>query len=134
MADVVGVIGGSGLYEMPGLQDVRRTTVETPFGPPSDALVTGTLHGVRMVFLPRHGVGHRHTPSEVPYLANIWALRKLGVTRVLSVSAVGSLREDIAPGHLVLCDQFIDRTRARRQQDGKPPPPPRSRSRGPWKT
>ncbi|MBI5493546.1 MAG: S-methyl-5'-thioadenosine phosphorylase [Deltaproteobacteria bacterium] len=114
MADVVGVIGGSGLYEMPGLADVRRVKVETPFGAPSDALVTGRLDSVPMVFLPRHGVGHRHTPTEVPYVANIWALKKLGVTRIISVSAVGSLREDIAPGHVVLVDQFMDRTRARR--------------------
>jgi len=113
MADVVGVIGGSGLYEMPALTHVKRVAVETPFGAPSDKLVCGTLHGVSMVFLPRHGVGHRHTPTEVPYRANIYALKQLGVTRVLSVSAVGSLREDIAPGQLVLVDQFVDRTKNR---------------------
>ncbi len=114
MVETVGVIGGSGLYEMPQLQDVRRVQVETPFGAPSDALIVGTLHGVPMVFLPRHGVGHRHTPTEVPYLANIWALKKMGVTRIISVSAVGSLREDVVPGHLLLADQFVDRTRSRR--------------------
>lgn len=112
--DVVGVIGGSGLYDMPGLEGVSRVKVETPFGPPSDELVQGTLHGVPMVFVPRHGVGHRYMPTDVPYLANIWALKKLGVTRVLSISAVGSLREDIAPGHVVAVDQFLDKTRARR--------------------
>jgi len=107
-------MGGSGLYEMPGLSDVTRVELKTPFGAPSDALVTGTLHGVKMVFLPRHGVGHRHLPSDIPYLANIHALKQLGVTRVLSVSAVGSLREDVHPGHIVAVDQFIDRTRLRR--------------------
>ena len=114
MQEVVGVMGGSGLYEMPGLSDVTRVELKTPFGAPSDALVTGTLHGVKMVFLPRHGVGHRHLPSDIPYLANIHALKQLGVTRVLSVSAVGSLREDVHPGHIVAVDQFIDRTRLRR--------------------
>ncbi len=112
--EVMGVIGGSGLYDMPGLQGVKRVAVETPYGAPSDELLCGTLHGVSMVFLPRHGVGHRFTPTEVPYLANIYALKKLGVTRVLSVSAVGSLRGDIEPGHVVCVDQFVDRTRHRR--------------------
>lgn len=114
MSDVVGVIGGSGLYGMPQLQNVRTETVTTPFGDPSDALVCGTLEGVPVVFVPRHGVGHRLLPSEVPYAANIWALKKLGVTRILSVSAVGSLREDVEPGHLVAVDQFLDRTSKRR--------------------
>jgi 5'-methylthioadenosine phosphorylase len=109
----IGVIGGSGLYNMEGLTDVREVTVETPFGPPSDALVVGRLGDVEMVFLPRHGRGHMLTPSEVPYRANIWALKSLGVGWVLSVSAVGSLREEIVPGHLVVVDQFIDRTRGR---------------------
>ena len=89
----IGVIGGSGLYSMPGFTEQREVVVETPFGAPSDKLVCGTLHGVKMVFLPRHGVGHRHTPTEVPYRANLWAMKQLGVTRILSVSAVGSLRE-----------------------------------------
>ncbi|MEW5852706.1 MAG: S-methyl-5'-thioadenosine phosphorylase [Myxococcota bacterium] len=114
MTEIVGVIGGSGLYEMQGLQDVQKVKVDTPFGPPSDELVTGTLHGVKMVFLPRHGVGHRLMPTEIPFQANIWALKKLGVTRILSVSAVGSMREDIHPGDMVLVTQFLDRTRTRK--------------------
>jgi 5'-methylthioadenosine phosphorylase len=109
----VGIIGGSGLYAMDGLEDVAEVRVSTPFGDPSDALVTGRLGGVDVVFLPRHGRGHTLTPSEVPYRANLWALRSLGVQWVLSVSAVGSLRDNIVPGHVVCCDQFIDRTRGR---------------------
>ena len=109
----IGVIGGSGLYEMDGLTDVQEVHVDTPFGQPSDALIVGRLGDAELVFLPRHGRGHRLTPSEVPYQANIWALKKLGVGWVLSISAVGSLREEIEPGHLVVVDQFIDRTRAR---------------------
>lgn len=111
---VVGVIGGSGLYEMEGLGDVRSVAVETPFGAPSDEFVTGVLDGVRMVFLPRHGKGHRLLPSEVNYRANIYGMKKLGVTRIISVSAVGSMKEEIAPGHIVIPDQFIDRTNATR--------------------
>jgi 5'-methylthioadenosine phosphorylase len=110
---VVGVIGGSGLYDIEGLEDVREVTLSTPFGAPSDALVEGRLAGVRMVFLPRHGRGHRILPSEINFRANIWSLKRLGVTRILSLSAVGSMREDIAPGDFVLVDQFIDRTRHR---------------------
>ena len=113
--EVIGVIGGSGLYEMEGMTDVAQVTVDTPFGRPSDEYVTGTLDGVRMVFLPRHGKGHRFTPSEVNYRANIYGMKKLGVTRVISVSAVGSLREEIVPGHIVIPDQFIDRTRGFRK-------------------
>ncbi len=109
----IGVIGGSGLYELEGLIDIREQVVQTPFGPPSDALVVGRLGDVELVFLPRHGRGHRLTPTEVPYRANLWALKELGCTWVISVSAVGSLREEIAPGHVVLVDQFIDRTRQR---------------------
>lgn len=108
---VIGVIGGSGLYEMEGLQDVASVRVETPFGEPSDEFVTGVLNGVRMVFLPRHGRGHRLLPSEVNYRANIYAMKKLGVERIISVSAVGSLKEAIVPGHIVIPDQFIDRTK-----------------------
>jgi 5'-methylthioadenosine phosphorylase len=104
------VIGGSGLYAMPGLVDVDRVSVDTPFGSPSDDLVLGTLEGTRTAFIPRHGVGHRYTPSEVPYRANLWALKKLGCEFVVSVSAVGSMKAEIAPGHLVVVDQFIDRT------------------------
>uniref|UniRef100_C6E0H4 S-methyl-5'-thioadenosine phosphorylase n=1 Tax=Geobacter sp. (strain M21) TaxID=443144 RepID=C6E0H4_GEOSM len=113
--EVIGVIGGSGLYEMEGMTDVAQVTVDTPFGRPSDEYVTGTLNGVRMVFLPRHGKGHRFTPSEVNYRANIYGMKKLGVTRIISVSAVGSLREEIVPGHIVIPDQFIDRTRGFRK-------------------
>ncbi|KAB0671574.1 S-methyl-5'-thioadenosine phosphorylase [Oryzomonas sagensis] len=112
---VIGVIGGSGLYEMEGMEDVRRVQVETPFGAPSDEYVTGTLNGVRMAFLPRHGRGHRLLPSEVNYRANIYGMKKLGVERIISVSAVGSLKEMIAPGHIVIPDQFIDRTKGIRK-------------------
>jgi 5'-methylthioadenosine phosphorylase len=110
---VVGVIGGSGLYEIQGLESVGEIELSTPFGAPSDAYITGVLAGVRMAFLPRHGRGHRISPSEINYRANIWGLKKLGVTRILSVSAVGSMREDIAPGDFVVVDQFFDRTRHR---------------------
>ena len=110
-----GVIGGSGLYEMQGLQDVRSIEIETPFGPPSDEFVTGTLEGTEMVFLPRHGRGHRLLPSEVNYRANIYAMKLLGVDKIISISAVGSLREEIHPGHIVIPDQFIDRTRGYRK-------------------
>ncbi|MCC6993408.1 MAG: S-methyl-5'-thioadenosine phosphorylase [Deltaproteobacteria bacterium] len=110
---VIGVIGGSGLYELPGLTEVTRQRVDTPFGAPSDEYVVGRLEGARMVFLPRHGRGHRLLPSEVNYRANICGLKQLGVTHLVSVSAVGSLREDIHPGTLVVVDQFIDFTRRR---------------------
>lgn len=110
---ILGVIGGSGLYEMPGLERVREVRVETPFGDPSDALIEGWIGDTQLYFLPRHGRGHRYTPSEVPYRANLWALKSLGVTDVISVSAVGSMREDIQPGDMVLVDQFIDRTVSR---------------------
>jgi 5'-methylthioadenosine phosphorylase len=110
---VVGVIGGSGLYQIEGFEDRREVELATPFGAPSDAYVTGRLAGVRVVFLPRHGRGHRVSPSEINFRANIWGLKKLGVTRVLSLSAVGSMREEIEPGHFVVIDQFVDRTRHR---------------------
>lgn len=106
----IGIIGGSGLYEMEGLRNIREESVETPFGAPSDTFVSGILHDREVVFLPRHGRDHRLIPSEIPFLANVWAMKKLGVTHMLSVSAVGSLREEIVPGHLVFPDQFIDRT------------------------
>ncbi|HRV80869.1 MAG TPA: S-methyl-5'-thioadenosine phosphorylase, partial [Planctomycetota bacterium] len=109
----LGVLGGSGLYAMDGLEDVTEKTLSTPFGAPSDAYICGRLDGVDMVFLPRHGRGHRFTPSEINYRANIWGLKALGVTQVVAVSAVGSMREEIAPGDFVLIDQFIDRTRHR---------------------
>ena len=110
---VVGIIGGSGIYDIDGLEDTRWVTVDTPFGPPSDQLLTGALAGQRVVFLPRHGRGHRLSPSELPFRANIYALKALGVTEVLSLSACGSLREELPPGTFVLADQFIDRTFAR---------------------
>jgi 5'-methylthioadenosine phosphorylase len=106
----IGVIGGSGLYEMDGLVDVREERVDTPFGAPSDALIHGRLGDAELVFLPRHGRGHRFNPTEVPYRANIFALKAAGVGWIVSLSAVGSLREEIHPGHVVLIDQFIDRT------------------------
>lgn len=112
-AGAIGVIGGSGLYEMDGLEQIEKVSLDTPYGAPSDAYVTGTLSGRRMVFLPRHGVGHRILPHEINFRANIWGMKKLGVDRLLSVSAVGSMKESIVPGHLVLADQFIDRTRKR---------------------
>ena len=108
------VIGGSGFYEMDGIGDVERVTVDTPFGATSDAIVIGTIEGVRTAFLPRHGVGHRILPGELPQRANIWALASLGVEHVLSVSAVGSLKEEVAPLHMVVPDQIIDRTRGGR--------------------
>jgi 5'-methylthioadenosine phosphorylase len=117
MADLpqatIGVIGGSGLYQMDGLSDVQEVRVETPFGVPSDAITVGRLGDVSLAFLPRHGRGHQLNPTEVPSRANIWALKRLGVQRVFSVSAVGSLREDYAPLHLVVPDQIFDRTRLR---------------------
>lgn len=110
MEQVVGIVGGSGLYAVDGLDEVREHRVETPFGDPSDVLVEGRLGGARLVFLPRHGRDHRLLPSEVPYRANVWALKSLGCDWLVSVSAVGSLREEIAPGDAVIVDQYIDRT------------------------
>lgn len=111
---VIGVIGGSGLYEIEGIENLQEVRLQTPFGDPSDLFITGTLQGVRMVFLPRHGRGHRLLPSEVPYRANIWGMKKLGVQRIISVSAVGSMKEAIVPGHIVIPDQFFDRTQGKR--------------------
>ena len=110
---VIGIIGGSGVYEIDGLKDAKWVEVTSPFGTPSDALLTGELGGVKMVFLPRHGRGHVHSPSTVPYRANIDAMKRLGVSDVISVSACGSFREDMAPGDFVIVDDFIDRTFAR---------------------
>ena len=110
----VGVIGGSGLYEIEGLTDIEEVRLDTPFGEPSDAYITGMLEGVKMVFLPRHGRGHRFLPSEVPYRANIYGMKVLGVKRIISVSAVGSMKEEIVPGHIVIPDQFFDRTQGKR--------------------
>ncbi len=110
---VIGVIGGSGVYEIDGLEGAKWVEVNSPFGAPSDAILTGRLDGVRMAFLPRHGRGHVHSPTTVPYRANIDALKRLGVTDLISVSACGSFHEELAPGDFVLVDQFIDRTFAR---------------------
>jgi len=109
----IGIIGGSGLYDMEGLERVRKVRPSTPFGRPSDALVLGTVDGVRVAFLARHGRGHRIGPSEINYRANIYALKSVGVTRVVSVSAVGSMKETVRPGEVVLPDQFVDLTKRR---------------------
>jgi 5'-methylthioadenosine phosphorylase len=109
----VGVIGGSGLYAMSGLTNAREIRVKTPFGHPSDAIVLGTLEGKRVAFLARHGRGHRLLPSEVNYRANVYAMKLLGVERIISVSAVGSLKEDLRPGEFLVPDQFFDRTKNR---------------------
>jgi len=110
---VIGVIGGSGLYDLEGLADLRSEKVDTPFGAPSDEILRGRLGETELAFLPRHGRGHRLSPSEISYRANIDALKRLGVTDILSLSACGSLKEDFRPGDFVLVDQFIDRTRSR---------------------
>lgn len=112
----LGILGGSGLYELQGLEEVEEVKLTTPFGDPSDVLVTGRLQGVRMAFLPRHGRGHRLAPHELPYRANIHAMKQLGMECVLATSAVGSMQEHIKPGDLVLVDQFIDRTRGRTEE------------------
>jgi 5'-methylthioadenosine phosphorylase len=112
-AAVVGVIGGSGLYHMEGLADIREVEVKTPFGKPSDKFIKGKLGKTQLVFIPRHGKGHRWLPTEVNFRANIFGMKKLGVERIIAVSAVGSLREEIAPGDLVVPDQAIDRTTQR---------------------
>lgn len=109
----VGVIGGSGLYEMEGLSNVERVRVKTPWGDPSSDLVSGTFGDSRMVFLPRHGKGHVLAPPEINYRANVYAMKTLGVERIISVSAVGSMKEEIEPGHVVIPDQFIDNTKSR---------------------
>ena len=109
----IGIIGGSGLYAMKGLTDSKEIRVKTPFGDPSEAIVTGTLEGKRVAFLARHGRGHRILPTEINFRANIYALKLLGVDRVISVSAVGSLKEELAPGEFLVTDQFVDRTRNR---------------------
>lgn len=110
----IGVIGGSGLYHIPGLTDVEDHNISTPFGAPSDVIRVGHLNGQRVAFLARHGRGHSIMPSEVPYRANIFALKTLGVDRIISISACGSLRENIAPGHIVVPDQLVDWTRDNR--------------------
>ena len=110
----IGVIGGSGLYEMEGLTQVKTVKVSTPFGRPSDEYRVGTLHGRRVAFLPRHGRGHRILPTDINYRANIYGMKKLGVERIISVSAVGSMKEEIKPGDIVIPDQFYDHTKHRR--------------------
>jgi 5'-methylthioadenosine phosphorylase len=112
LADLA-IIGGSGLYEMPGLRDAREHNVDTPFGKTSAPIVVGTLEDARVAFLARHGIGHHITPSEVPYRANIYALKSLGVKRIVSISACGSLQEQFAPGHIVIPDQIYDNTHGR---------------------
>lgn len=113
MTPKIGVIGGSGVYQIDGIETPQWVAVQTPWGPPSDEVLTGTLNGIEMAFLPRHGRGHVHSPASVPYRANIDALKRLGCTDILAVSAVGSLRADYCPGDFVLVDQYIDRTFAR---------------------
>ena len=110
---IVGVIGGSGLYALPGLANVEHHSVSTTFGEPSDQVVSGTMGDTQMLFLPRHGKGHRIAPHQINYRANLLALKQLGAEQVISVSAVGSMKESIAPGDMVVIDQFIDRTRSR---------------------
>lgn len=109
----IGIIGGSGLYKMEALQNIEEITIETPFGKTSDNLITGTLDGEKVVFLPRHGRNHHLLPSELPFQANIYALKQLGVEYIISASAVGSLQKEIKPLDLVIPDQFIDRTKNR---------------------
>lgn len=111
---MIGVIGGSGLYQLGGVEVLKEQTLDTPFGFPSDNYIMARLDDIPLVFLPRHGRGHMFTPSEINYRANIWGMKKLGVTHIISVSACGSLREKIKPGELVVIDQFIDRTRGRK--------------------
>jgi len=112
----IGIIGGSGLYQMPELTDIDEIEVQTPCGSPSDKFILGTLEGERVAFLPRHGRGHRFTPTEVPFRANIYGMKLLGVERILSASAVGSLQEKYAPLDMLIPDQFFDRTRARARE------------------
>src|SRR6202046_1525627 len=109
----IGIIGGSGLYHMPGLTNTREVRVKTPFGEPSDAIVIGTLEGQRVAFLARHGRGHLYSPTDINYRANICAMKMLGVERILSVSAVGSLRDDLPPMDFLIADQFFDLSRLR---------------------
>jgi len=113
MRSMIGIIGGSGVYQIEGLNDPRWQTVNTPWGPPSDQILTGTLSGTAMAFLPRHGRGHVHSPTSLPYRANIDAMKRLGVTHLVAVSAVGSLKEAYAPGDFLIVDQYVDRTFAR---------------------
>ncbi len=108
-----GIIGGSGLYEFEGLEEVETLELDTPFGKPSSPIVTGSIHGKKLAFLARHGIGHIYSPTEVNYRANIWAFKQLGIDKIISVSAVGSLREDYAPGDIIIPDQIFDNTKDR---------------------
>ncbi|HKQ68625.1 MAG TPA: S-methyl-5'-thioadenosine phosphorylase [Polyangiaceae bacterium] len=110
----LGVIGGSGLYELAGIGETEEVTVETPYGPPSDAIIRGSVGATTLLFLPRHGRGHLRSPSDINYRANVCAMKKLGATHLVSVSAVGSMKEEVMPGHLVIVDQFIDLTKHRK--------------------
>src|SRR5271169_4923314 len=109
----VAVIGGTGLYNVEGLTDIKEIDVDTPYGEPSDTIVTGKFEGIRVAFLPRHGRGHRLTPTEIPLRANIWALKSLGVEHIIAINSVGSFKKSVAPGHLLIPDQLIDRTSQR---------------------
>ena len=111
----IGIIGGSGLYQIDGLEDIKEVKVKTPFGEPSDSYIVGALEGVEVVFLPRHGRGHRILPTELNYRANIYGMKKLGVEQIISISAVGSFREELKPLDIVLPDQFVDRTNQARK-------------------
>ena len=110
---IIGVIGGSGLYQMDGLDVTEKVTIKTPYGYPSDQIILGNLRGKKMAFLPRHGVGHFIPPSEINFRANIFAMKKIGAEKIISVSAVGSMKEEYPPGHFVVPDQFVDRTNRR---------------------
>ncbi|MSR39201.1 MAG: S-methyl-5'-thioadenosine phosphorylase [Planctomycetes bacterium] len=112
----LGIIGGSGIYDLPELENRKEVKIETPFGAPSDAFITGTMFGVRMAFLPRHGRGHLIAPHELPFRANLHAMKQLGMECVLGISAVGSMKAELQPGHFVMVDQFIDCTRGRTQE------------------
>ena len=111
--NIIGVLGGSGLYEIDGIENIEYVDVDTPWGSPSDRLIKGTIDDLTFYFLPRHGRGHKISPSEINYRANIFALKKVGVEKIISVSAVGSMKSEIAPGHVVLASQFIDLTKRR---------------------
>src|SRR4030042_517623 len=111
----IGIIGGSGLYQIEGIKNIKKISVSTPFGKPSDKFTIGKLEGKEVVFLPRHGKGHRISPSEINYRANIYAMKKLGVERIISVTACGSLKEELKPLDFVAVDQFIDRTNHARE-------------------
>ncbi|OGX23165.1 MAG: methylthioadenosine phosphorylase [Omnitrophica WOR_2 bacterium RIFCSPHIGHO2_02_FULL_45_21] len=115
MAGKIGIIGGSGLYDIEGIKNVRRVSLDTPFGKPSDKYIIGNLSGREVVFLPRHGIGHRISPSEINYRANIYGMKKLGVERIISLSACGSLKEELRPLDFVIPDQFVDRTNQARE-------------------